>query len=63
LSTRVDEFGNVLDECQYERRLILPRLKLARAHGLTVVPGAYLPRPPSSKGGARRAKPRTRTAS
>jgi hypothetical protein len=58
----VDEFGNVLDECQYERSLILPRLKLARAHGLTVVPGAYLPRPPSTKGGARRGKPRVRKA-
>jgi hypothetical protein len=62
LSTRVDAFGNVAEGCEYERRLILPRMRLARSLGLTVVPGAYIAPPPAMKGAAARGKPRKRKA-
>jgi hypothetical protein len=56
VSTRVDAFGNALDEYGYERRLIERRMRLARSLGLTVVPGAYLPPPPSSRGAPERSR-------
>jgi hypothetical protein len=62
LSTRVDVFGNVAEGCEYERRLILPRMRLARSLGFMVVSGAYIVPPPSTKGAAARGKPRKRTA-
>lgn len=49
LASRVDECGNVHPEHEHERRLIEPRLKLARELGLTVTAGAYLPRPDAPK--------------
>jgi hypothetical protein len=54
----VDEFGSALDEFRYDRGLIERQVRLAHAHGLTVVAGAYLPRPPSTNGAATRGKPR-----